>query len=66
MKKEVFELIIAIAEQEAKKRIILDIFSRAIDHGLLAEVCESILESDAPNDVEAALEAAREWDLTLK
>lgn len=48
---------------EAKKKAILDVFARAIDHGLLAEVCEAFLESDAPNDVEAALEAAREWDV---
>ena len=48
---------------EAKKKIILDIFARAIDNGLLAEVCESFLESDAPNDLEAAIEAAREWDI---
>lgn len=48
---------------EAKKKAILDVFARAIDHGLLAEVCESFLESDAPNDVEAAVDAAREWDI---
>lgn len=48
---------------EAKKKAILDIFARAIDNGLLAEVCESFLESDAPNDVEAAIEAAKEWDI---
>lgn len=48
---------------EAKKKMILDVFARAIDHGLLAEVCESFLESDAPNDVEAAVDAAREWDI---
>lgn len=48
---------------EAKKKAILDIFARAIDHGLLAEVCESFLESDAPNDVEAMREAAYEWDV---
>lgn len=48
---------------EAKKKAILDVFARAIDHGLLAEVCESFLESGAPNDVEAAIDAAREWDI---
>lgn len=48
---------------ETKKKAILDVFARAIDHGLLAEVCESFLESDAPNDVEAAIDAAREWDV---
>lgn len=48
---------------EAKKKAILDVFARAIDNGLLAEVCESFLESDAPNDVEAAVDAAREWDI---
>lgn len=48
---------------EAKKKMILDIFARAIDNGLLAEVCKSFLESDAPNDVEAAIDAAREWDI---
>lgn len=49
--------------REAKKKAILDVFARAIDHGLLTEVCESFLESDAPNDVEAAVDAAREWDI---
>ena len=48
---------------EAKKKAILDVFARAIDNGLLAEVCESFLESDAPNDVEAAVNAAKEWDI---
>ena len=48
---------------KAKKKAILDVFARAIDHGLLAEVCESFLESDASNDVEAAIDAAREWDI---
>lgn len=48
---------------EMKKKMILDVFARAIDHGLLAEVCESFLESDAPNNVEAAIDAAREWDI---
>lgn len=48
---------------EMKKKMILDVFARAIDHGLLAEICESFLESDAPNDVEAAVNAAREWDI---
>ena len=43
--------------------MILDVFARAIDHGLLAEVCEAFLESDAPNDVEAAIDAAKEWDI---
>lgn len=48
---------------EAKKKVILDVFARAIDNGLLAEVCEAFLESDAPNDVEAAVNAAKEWDI---
>lgn len=48
---------------EMKKKMILDVFARAIDHGLLAEVCEAFLESDAPNDVEAAIDAAKEWDI---
>lgn len=50
-------------EHEAKKAIILDVVSRAVDNGLLAEVCEAFLESDAPDDVSCMLEAAREWDL---
>ena len=48
---------------ETKKKAILDVFARAIDHGLLAEVCEAFLESDAPDDVSCMLEAAREWDI---
>lgn len=48
---------------EAKKAIILDIVSRAVDHSLLAEVCEAFLESDAPDDVSCMIEAAQEWDL---
>lgn len=48
---------------EAKKAIILDVVSRAVDHGLLAEVCEAFLESDAPDDVSCMIEAAQEWDL---
>ena len=48
---------------EMKKKMILDIFARAIDHGLLIEVCESFLESGASNDLEAAIDAAKEWDI---
>lgn len=48
---------------EAKKALILDIVSRAVDHGLLVEVCEAFLESDAPDDVSCMIEAAQEWDL---
>ena len=50
-------------EHTNNQTIILNIVRRAHDYGLLAEVFEAFLESDAKTDVEAMQEAARECDL---